>query len=52
MVSGSGPTVVGFFDGPDGLPRAKLAHADLSRTHPQARVAERVDESFAAPRRL
>ena len=52
MVSGSGPTVVGFFDGPDGLARAEAARARLSRTHPDARVAERVDESFAAPRPL
>ena len=52
MVSGSGPTVIGFFDGLDGLARAELAHARLSPSHPQARIAERVDESFATARLL
>ena len=52
MVSGSGPTVVGFFDGIDGLGRAREAHARITRRHPRAQVAERVDESFAAARPL
>ena len=51
MVSGSGPTVVGFFDGPDGLQAAREAQSRLAGAHTRARVAERVDESFAAPRR-
>ena len=50
MVSGSGPTVVGFFDGPDGRVRAEAAHARLRGRHPQAQVAERVEESYAAPK--
>lgn len=50
MVSGSGPTVVGFFDGPEGLRRAAAARDRLGAGHPRAVVAERVDERFAAPR--
>ena len=52
LVSGSGPTVVGFFDGSDGMTRAREAHARLSRRHPPAQVCERVGEDFAAPQPL
>lgn len=49
MVSGSGPTVVAFFDGDDGLARARAARRALVG-HPRAVVAEPVDGGFAAPR--
>ncbi|CAA9473685.1 MAG: hypothetical protein AVDCRST_MAG38-1501 [uncultured Solirubrobacteraceae bacterium] len=50
MVSGSGPTVVGFFDGSDGRRRAEAALARLAGRHRRAQVVERVDERFATPR--
>jgi 4-diphosphocytidyl-2-C-methyl-D-erythritol kinase len=52
MVSGSGPTVVGFFEGSDGAQRAHAARDRLRSRHPRAQVAERVDERFASPRLL
>ena len=50
MVSGSGPTVIAFFDGGDGLARARAARRALAG-HPRAVVAEPVGGGFAAPRR-
>ena len=50
MVSGSGPTVIAFFDGDDGLARAEAARRALPG-HPRAVVAEPVGRGFAAPRR-
>lgn len=49
MVSGSGPTVVGLFEGPGGPVRARAAAATLvaSRAHPRAVAAEPVGPAFA-----
>jgi 4-diphosphocytidyl-2-C-methyl-D-erythritol kinase len=49
FVSGSGPTVVGRFDGPDGPERAQAAAAQLVGRYPGACVAEPVDERFGQP---
>lgn len=52
MVSGSGPTVLGFFKGSDGPGRARAAAATLraSGSHPRAVAAEPVGSQFARPR--
>jgi 4-diphosphocytidyl-2-C-methyl-D-erythritol kinase len=50
MVSGSGPTVVGWFYGPQGPRRARHAARELARRHPGAVAAEPVAFGFAAPR--
>ena len=44
LVSGSGPTVVGLFPGPDGPARAQAAAAGW----PRGFAAEPVDEAWAA----
>ncbi len=49
MVSGSGPTVVAFFDGEDGSSRAHEARSALV-SHPRAVVAEPVAGDFSTPR--
>ena len=48
LVSGSGPTVVGLFEGPDG--RARAAAAAAAARWPRAVAAEPVDEAWAAVR--
>ena len=52
MVSGSGPTVIGLFAGPDGPARARAAaaRAAASGAHPRAVAAEPVGPRFARPR--
>lgn len=50
MVSGSGPTVIGWFAGDDGPTRARDAARQLASRHPQAVVAEPVEADFAAAR--
>lgn len=50
LVSGSGPTVVGLFHGPDGPARAEAAAAELRERCPGARGAHPVDAAFAAVR--
>lgn len=50
LVSGSGPTVVGVFHGPDAMQRAGDAAAALRDERPDAVVAEPVSAAFAAPR--
>jgi 4-diphosphocytidyl-2-C-methyl-D-erythritol kinase len=49
FVSGSGPTVVGRFDGVDGLERAQAVAAELTGRYPGACAAEPVDERFGQP---
>jgi len=49
MVSGSGPTVFGIFDGTDGVAHAQAAAAALRPRHPHAVAATPVGRSFAAP---
>jgi 4-diphosphocytidyl-2-C-methyl-D-erythritol kinase len=49
FVSGSGPTVAGRFDEPDGLERARAAAAQLVGRYPGACAAEPVDERFGQP---
>jgi 4-diphosphocytidyl-2-C-methyl-D-erythritol kinase len=49
MVSGSGPTVFGIFDGAEGATHARAAAAALRSRHPQALAATPVGRSFAAP---
>jgi 4-diphosphocytidyl-2-C-methyl-D-erythritol kinase len=50
LVSGSGPTVVGLFHGPDGPARAEAAAAELRARFPGAAGAHPVDAAFAAVR--
>jgi 4-diphosphocytidyl-2-C-methyl-D-erythritol kinase len=50
MVSGSGPTVVGIFLGPEGPAAAGDAAAALAARHPRAVAAVPVDAAWAAPR--
>jgi 4-diphosphocytidyl-2-C-methyl-D-erythritol kinase len=50
LVSGSGPTVVGLFHGPDGPARAEAAAAELRARFPGASAARPVDAAFAAVR--
>jgi 4-diphosphocytidyl-2-C-methyl-D-erythritol kinase len=50
LVSGSGPTVVGVFPGPDGEAAARAAAEELAERHPGATAAVPVDATFAAPR--
>jgi 4-diphosphocytidyl-2-C-methyl-D-erythritol kinase len=56
LVSGSGPTVVGIFHGPDGLAAAQSAAAELRGRFPGATGTRPVDAAFAAvrggPRRM
>lgn len=52
MVTGSGPTVFGLFEGPQAAARAEEAVARLAADHPAACVARPVDAAFAAPRSL
>jgi 4-diphosphocytidyl-2-C-methyl-D-erythritol kinase len=51
MVSGSGPTVVGLFAGPDGAVRAQAAMRTLAECTPSPVLATAVDASFARPHR-
>jgi 4-diphosphocytidyl-2-C-methyl-D-erythritol kinase len=50
LVSGSGPTVVGMFNGRDAFTRAREAAPALSDEYPEACVATPVDKMFAIPR--
>lgn len=50
LVSGSGPTVVGVFHGPDGPAAAAAAAAELRERFPGATGARPVDAAFAAVR--
>ena len=50
LVSGSGPTVVGIFHGPDGPAAAAAAAAELRARFPGAVGAHPVDAAFAAVR--
>jgi 4-diphosphocytidyl-2-C-methyl-D-erythritol kinase len=50
LVSGSGPTVVGIFHGPDGFGAAEAAAAELRGRFPGATGAHPVDAAFAAVR--
>jgi len=50
LVSGSGPTVVGLFLGPDGPAAAQAAAAELRARFPGATGARPVDAAFAAVR--
>lgn len=50
LVSGSGPTVVALFEGPDRLRRANVAAAVLGERHPGTTTAEPVGPEYAAPR--
>jgi 4-diphosphocytidyl-2-C-methyl-D-erythritol kinase len=50
LVSGSGPTVVGLFQGPDGVAAAAAAAAELQGRFPGATGARPVDAAFAAIR--
>ncbi|HEX5308722.1 MAG TPA: hypothetical protein VFW38_06545 [Solirubrobacteraceae bacterium] len=52
FVSGSGPTVVGLFEGEDGPRRAQAAAAGLAGRAPAAVAAETVNGDFAAVRPL
>ena len=47
FVSGSGPTVVALFAGPEGPTRARQAAAHLAGREPAARYASSVPASFA-----
>ena len=49
MVSGSGPTVFGLFEGADGAAHAQAAAAALRARHPLATAATPVGRDFAAP---
>ncbi|HZH24476.1 MAG TPA: hypothetical protein VEY49_06195 [Solirubrobacteraceae bacterium] len=49
MVSGSGPTVFGLFEGADGVAHAQAAAAALRTRHPLATAATPVGREFAAP---
>jgi len=48
MVSGSGPTVVGFFTGEDGPAHARAAAAAIAERHPGTVAAEPVGRAYAA----
>jgi len=50
MVSGSGPTVVGLFPGPDGPAHAYAAAEALRGRHPEAVAATPTGRAFARPR--
>lgn len=50
LVSGSGPTVVGIFHGPDGPQAAEAAARELRERFPGATGARPVDAAFAAIR--
>jgi 4-diphosphocytidyl-2-C-methyl-D-erythritol kinase len=50
IVTGSGPTVVGWFGGPEGPDRAEAAAAGLRPRFPGACAAVPVDAGFAAVR--
>jgi 4-diphosphocytidyl-2-C-methyl-D-erythritol kinase len=50
LVSGSGPTVVGIFHGPEGVPAAEAAARELRSGFPGATAARPVDAAFAAVR--
>jgi 4-diphosphocytidyl-2-C-methyl-D-erythritol kinase len=50
LVSGSGPTVVGLFRGPDGIAAAEQAAAGLRPRFPGATGSHPVDAAFAAVR--
>jgi 4-diphosphocytidyl-2-C-methyl-D-erythritol kinase len=50
MVSGSGPTVFGLYQGEDAAQRAKAAAIRLSDRYSEATSAAPVREEFAAPR--
>jgi 4-diphosphocytidyl-2-C-methyl-D-erythritol kinase len=50
LVSGSGPTVVAIFDGPEGAAAAETAARELGDRFPGATNAEAVDAAFAAVR--
>jgi 4-diphosphocytidyl-2-C-methyl-D-erythritol kinase len=52
FVSGSGPTVVGLFWGPDGAQRAADAESALAGRYPEAYAADPVDATFGAPQRV
>lgn len=52
LVSGSGPTVLGFFLGLGGPAAAERAAAALAGRHPGAAAAVPVDAAFGAPRPL
>jgi 4-diphosphocytidyl-2-C-methyl-D-erythritol kinase len=49
MVSGSGPTVLGLFWGPDAAARASAGAAALAGRYPGATTAVPVDASFGTP---
>lgn len=49
IVSGSGPTVVGLFEGASGPERARAAAAAMDERRPPALAAEPVDAAFAEP---
>jgi 4-diphosphocytidyl-2-C-methyl-D-erythritol kinase len=49
LVSGSGPTVVGVFPGPEGADAARTAAVALRERHPAACAAEPVDAAFGEP---
>ena len=50
MVSGSGPTVFGLYQGEDAAQRAEAAAVRLLDRYPGATSASPVREEFAAPR--
>jgi 4-diphosphocytidyl-2-C-methyl-D-erythritol kinase len=50
LVSGSGPTVVGIFAGPEGAERARAAAEAMRSRFPGACTAAPVQADFAAPR--
>jgi 4-diphosphocytidyl-2-C-methyl-D-erythritol kinase len=52
FVSGSGPTAVGLFDGPDGAARAQASADALSARRPPAVAAVSVGASFSHARPL
>lgn len=52
FVSGSGPTVIGVFWGPDGPARAGDAESALAGRYPEAYAADPVDSAFGAPQRV
>lgn len=49
LVSGSGPTVIGVWWGPDAGERAHSAAERLREGHPRALAAEPVDSAYATP---
>jgi 4-diphosphocytidyl-2-C-methyl-D-erythritol kinase len=52
MVSGSGPTVVGLFPGPDGIAHAQAAAIALRPRHPGAVAASPVGRDYCRPQEV